>query len=469
MAHLSEKIVVQTTDGRWSPQFKGVTTPSGNPCDKPSVRPPIDYADAPEVVIKNLPEVVVETSPEVYNETLPEFCDKSLPDLPSESKSARSSLSLISKPSKWRLTKKGGITAGVLTVLLVVSVVVGAVAATRRNSSPGESELSEAVNGSGMVVLNFGTTKSAIALFSQFDDGVIRKAQNLNGQWMSSDEIVAKDARNRTALTTAVWSIDGQDTWHVFYFDVDHILQQSIRSTDGTWARGSLGRQKFQASNSSSTGLSSCSSKFYGKPFDGTTRGLRIYFGNADHKVQELTWTEGDEEWSLGETFADSNGDGGVECTVAASSVTNVWLLTATNKLEQRWYQFNESVTAPNHPSKTWVPQLTYDNVLPNSAISAITAEENRLIHVQQPDHFVRQLFVTGGAQSGAWGTSLVVGSQPAVPGTKLAISFVPTTKTTHVFFQTNATTLTQFSRVDRDTNWVSDVVLTGADTHGFE
>lgn len=114
---------------------------------------------------------------------------------------------------------------------------------------------------------------------------------------------------------------------------------------------GLLGTSKFEASSSANAGLTACFNKhWYGDPF-----GLRLYYGSASGSVQEVYWKFGDMAWSKGYTFPDSNPNGGCECTVRGSSITNLWLLNTKGELEQRWYDFNLSANSTTHQSGTWI------------------------------------------------------------------------------------------------------------------
>jgi hypothetical protein len=67
--------------------------------------------------------------------------------------------------------------------------------------------------------------------------------------------------------------------------------------------------------------------EWYGSPTNSSGFGIRLYYGRDNNTVQELGWNiDGQAAWFLGHNFPDSNGAGGVECTVRGLSVTDVWL-----------------------------------------------------------------------------------------------------------------------------------------------
>jgi hypothetical protein len=114
---------------------------------------------------------------------------------------------------------------------------------------------------------------------------------------------------------------------------------------------GPLGTSRFEASSSANVGLTACfNGHWYGDPY-----GLRLYYGSAQGSVQEVYWNFGDTAWSKGYTFPDSNPNGGCECTVRGSSITNLWLLNEVGELEQRWFDFNLSANSTVHSAGTWI------------------------------------------------------------------------------------------------------------------
>ena len=83
-----------------------------------------------------------------------------------------------------------------------------------------------AFNGSGIALASQSFTKDlasgtqgSIVLYFQHHSGEIRYVQlNPEGDWLggSVSEIVAVDAKNSTPLSAVSYSIQGQNTWHIF-------------------------------------------------------------------------------------------------------------------------------------------------------------------------------------------------------------------------------------------------------------
>lgn len=185
-------------------------------------------------------------------------------------------------------------------------------------------------------------------MYSQFHNGEIRRSEYLDGKWSGGQSTDVVDgagpkARNGSALMAVSFeqsdelivshipeahSNDPRSNlvkWRVFYIDVEGYLQESINSnrTQGGWFTGPLGQGRFKVSDSPNVGLSACRNpSWYGAPYNISAGGLRLYYGANNHTVQELRWTDGRLAWDMGANFPDSDGDGGVECTVDLPSAT---------------------------------------------------------------------------------------------------------------------------------------------------
>ena len=261
-------------------------------------------------------------------------------------------------------------------LLVIVAIVVGcAVPLTHRHkeqrSPTNPVSTVGALNGSGMVMLDEGEGSSQIVAYVQSGDGNIRKLEYLDGRWSGAQkadvvDVLASNPRNGTPVMALAYDRREERIWRVFYVDVDDFLQESIYSnkTQGGWSSGLLGLGRFKASSSKHVGLTACyNPQWYGEPYNSSDGGIRLYYGASNHTVQELLWANGNGAWDNGSNFPDSNGDGGVECTVRNRSVTNVWLLNSNNQLEQRWREFNRSAQTATHPAGTWVSGLLLDDL----------------------------------------------------------------------------------------------------------
>ncbi|KAL9115611.1 MAG: hypothetical protein Q9187_007236, partial [Circinaria calcarea] len=183
--------------------------------------------------------------------------------------------------------------------------------------------------------------------------------------------------------------------------------------------------------------------------------------------VKELGWNYGSTAWDYLTSLPNSNPDGGVECTVRGTSITNVWLLNSAGELEQRWYEFNKSAQTANHPTNIWVKGLTQSNVLANSAITVINISNStsKYIHYQQPDGEIIQLLATGTAESSVWSIDdglYTVGR--GIRGTRMGSVILNTQieegKEIHVFFQTAATNLIDHVRTLDGGTWSQQVLV---------
>lgn len=259
----------------------------------------------------------------------------------------------------------------------------------------------------------------------------------------------------------------------MFYVTVDNYLSDWINSNlTQRWSPGTLRSGNFAVSNSSHVGLTACvNTQWYGAPANIAGLGIRLYYGRADNIIQELGWNlDGQTAWFNGTNFADSNGAGGVECTVRGASITYVWLENTQGQLQQMWYDFNMSAATPNHTVGEWVAGLTYDGVLHNSAISAINnfnaTPPTKNVHFQAPDLSIMEIISNGTAEADAWDGSFVVGSQKGINGTRIGSVVLATGigggQEIHVFYQTNGTDMVDFIRALTDTNWAVKEVPVG-------
>ncbi|KAI9804317.1 MAG: hypothetical protein M1833_007124 [Piccolia ochrophora] len=464
MSHETEKIVVQSLEADPEPY-------SIHPAHAGALQRQY-YENAPEVVYGTSPEALYNDTPKLLVENHPQS-DEQLPEVPPKDDEYLPKKRFFQK-------KRWIILLSIVTLAAIIAIVLGGVLGARsrrRTNRPAaqggngrkqpaqpEEEKNRFFNGSGIVA---SVSRSTSTLFSQFHDGEIRRAQNLDGNWANTDEVVATGARNGSSIGFWSYRVDEQDRWNVFFIDTDDILRQRVRIPGAEWEDGPLSKQNIKASDSPNAGLAACgSTEWYGRPYDGSRGGLRIFFGNDQHVIQEMTWTDGDDGWEMGKTFDGSNGDGGVDCSVRVEAFSNVWFATKENKIQQWWFEFNETKEAPGHPAQEWVLGITAeDDVYNNTSVSVQSTDARRLVYVQQPDLSIRHIMVTNVGEKSTFGPSLVIGTGPCVPSTKLGNIFHPVTKAVYVFCQTDNSTLTQFSRSDVDTIWTAKALPTGPET----
>lgn len=220
-------------------------------------------------------------------------------------------------------------------------------------------------------------------------------------------------------------------------------------------------------STSPHVGLSACVNQaWYGLPYDINGLGIRLYYGSSDDNVHELTWALGNTAWSAGHEFPESNGQGGVECTVRNLSITNVWLENSNGSLQHMWYEFNNSTETPTHPVAQWVPGQSYGPIKPNSAISAIISNVTNFVHFQAPDFSILELEFDGFAENMTAGTPMTVGTEVGIPGTRIGSVVLDTGvvegQDIHVLFQTNSSDMVDFVRTLDGNSWAEDFVPVG-------
>lgn len=266
--------------------------------------------------------------------------------------------------------------------------------------------------------------------------------------------------------------------WHLFYITVDGYLVDWVNSnlTEG-WTLGTLRSGNYKASNSLSVGLTVCvNSNWYGAPWNASGLGFRLYYGNSDDQIQELGWNhDGPTTWFVGKTFNDSNGAGGVECTVGEESITYVWMENLSGELTSMWYDFNLSAATPYHTVGEWKAGQTYGNIMHNSAISGISdfvaSPPRKLIHFQTPELDVVELISIGhGGETDTWDnnqTPYIVGTVKGTNGTRIGSDVLYTGigggQEIHVMYQTNSSDMVDWIRDLTDENWAPKFMVAGA------
>ncbi|KAB8300880.1 hypothetical protein EYC80_002808 [Monilinia laxa] len=341
-----------------------------------------------------------------------------------------------------------------------------------------------AINRSGVVAIDLDET-TKITAYTQRYDGVIVRSEYQDGIWAGGSNIGDLDtlkgnfngetlvARNGTPLMALSYEFANELLWHVFYVTADNYLSDWINSNISQgWSQGTIRSGDFQVSNSSTVGLSACvNRKWYGAPYNIAGLGIRLYYGASNNTIQELGWNlDGQTTWFKGASFANSNGEGGVECTVRGASITYVWMENLQGQLQQMWYDFNASANTSSHPTQTWVAGLTYPDIVHNSAISAINdftvTPPTKNVHFQAQNLSIVQIISNGTAENDTWERSFVVGTEKGVNGTRLGSVVLNSGlggQEIHVLFQTNTTNMVDFVRGLTDRNWAVLNVPVGA------
>jgi len=170
-----------------------------------------------------------------------------------------------------------------------------------------------------------------------------------------------------------------------------------------------------------------------------------------------------------------------------------LWLINSNNQLEQRWFDFNNSAQITDHTTGAWVkgklhpspfpllylPYLSFTThitpikgltypipLFPNTAITAITTSESKLVHFQLPNNTVREIIATGTAESSKWAPYyLDLDEKPALPGSRLGSVILNTAQggqEIHVFYQTNGSDISEFVRTLDGGSWAVDAVPMG-------
>jgi len=375
------------------------------------------------------------------------------------------------------LSQRTAILLSILTLISIIGLALGlGLGLTFRKAgdskAPVEPPQSGALNGSGIVAIDLDGGMHMITTYTQTYNGSIIWSQYLNKVWSggSLDDAVLTDndtPRNGTPLMALSYTNNEELIWHVFYVTTDNYLADSVNSnkSDG-WSTGFLRNGNFAVSPSSHVGLSACVNyNWYGEPYNNGL-GIRLYYGTANNTIQELGWALGNTAWDYHWNFANTNGAGGVECTVRGSSITYVWL-EADGNLKQMWYDFDASASSPTHPVHSWVSGLTYSPILPNTSISAINDNitDSKLVHFQDPNYDIVEIIANGTAENDTWsGTDFIVGS--GIPWTRIGSVVLETDigegQEIHVMYQTNDSDMMDFTRTLDGGSWASQNVPVG-------
>ena len=90
-----------------------------------------------------------------------------------------------------------------------------------------------------------------------------------------------------------------------------HVVQEAIKSNvSNNWVNGSVGAANWQASESSSVGLTAYYNDLYYND-TGSGGGIRLFYGVGNSNVHELIYSFATREWTGGYSFAGVNGDAG--------------------------------------------------------------------------------------------------------------------------------------------------------------
>lgn len=103
-------------------------------------------------------------------------------------------------------------------------------------------------------------------------------------------------------------------------------------------------------SKSSSVGLTACSNERW----DGgnvTDPAFELYYGGSDGLIHELMYHFNNQSWNSRDTFADTNGNGGIACSFSNTSFSYMFSSSKDNKLQLWWKDYND--TAANRAANT--------------------------------------------------------------------------------------------------------------------
>ncbi|RAL65468.1 hypothetical protein DID88_001034 [Monilinia fructigena] len=288
----------------------------------------------------------------------------------------------------------------VTIIVIAASLGVGLGVGLYKPKSVTPMQTRGAINRSGVVAIDLDNT-TKITAYTQRYDGVIVRSEYQDGIWTGGSNIGDLDtskgnfngetlvARNGTPLMALSYESADELLWHVFYVTADNYLSDWINSNiSQSWSQGTLRSGNFQVSNSSTVGLSACVNReWYGAPYNISGLGIRLYYGSSNNTIQELGWNlDGQTTWFKGASFANSNGEGGVECTVRGASITYVWMENLQGQLQQM------------------------------CAISAINdftvTPPTKKCHFQAQNLSIVELISNGTAENDTWERSFVVGTE---------------------------------------------------------
>ncbi|KAL9126190.1 MAG: hypothetical protein Q9217_004719 [Psora testacea] len=277
-------------------------------------------------------------------------------------------------PKTPRLTRKRKLWLLFATIMVVVIVIATAVPLGKRHaqgssrrktkvSNPptasGPQTLSTvgAFNGTALTTFNVDfKALPVVHLFYQDYQAQIRRLQKLGAQkvgqlWSGGPDfpaIMATDAKNATPLACVNYTNPDSkvDTAHLFYVDPSNTLQEVI-STDNlsTWQTGPLGDSAIKTSSSSIALAAIYSERWFGTA-NGSSPGLRLYYGATDDQVHELAFVLGDTSWSSQFQFDNSNGNAGISVSSVDKATGSAGLFAFDMAGELRAWNLNATIKA---------------------------------------------------------------------------------------------------------------------------
>ncbi|KAF2183804.1 hypothetical protein K469DRAFT_710168 [Zopfia rhizophila CBS 207.26] len=349
---------------------------------------------------------------------------------------------------------------------------------------------SGAFNGSGIALAGESWNHEEHKIFTvyfQHWTGDIRFMQyTADGQWIGGgkSETVATDAKNGTAISTVAYSMNATQVWHVFYIDKNNTIRQKTQTNvTNIWESGFLNKANLKTMDSPSVGLQACwKGNYYGDsdfthfptpsgetndvPF-GSDRGMNIWFAIDEFTFTQWAWYEGQDHWVELKKWQGMNGHAGVGCySWGEGTTTYTMMVNRDNDMEIWWKDTNTNLTSEDeHPINSWVNSTNgaINDVHPASSLGYTT-----YLYAQMADRTIKGYNITYQAENTTMvpaDTLTVSGPGGAVKGlggthlTVTAVSFGDNGNSLYIFYQTNGSDISVFTRGINGGQWSQGAV----------
>lgn len=242
---------------------------------------------------------------------------------------------------------------------------------------------------------------------------------------------------------------------------------QSTFGTAGIWQDGVINDLNITVLDAEQAGLLGC---WYGNTggdvdFDGGNNttdevGMRLWYASNSTTFQQYGWRRSSNAWVYEETWSNLNGYTSPGCYTWGPSETITYTafvdLYGSSSIYWRDTSWNKVPTS-EHPINQWTNSSV---AIPDLGGAANLAYTNSMYGQSASDHMIRGYNITWAAEN----TTLVpdgdfvVGEEPGVPGTRLAVTELPDPDGIHndlvIYFQTNGSDITEFRRDSHGGSW---------------
>ena len=219
------------------------------------------------------------------------------------------------------------------------------------------------MNGTSLTTFNVDVNSlPSTHVFYQDYESQIRRLQKIGSLWSGGPAfpaVVTSNVKNATPLACANYTdpktnanvvslsvlpltntvLPKASQAHVFYVDSSSVLQEVISKDNlSTWQNGPLGSSSIKTSSSSTALAAMYSQRWFGAT-NGSSPGLRLYYGSTDNQVHELAFALSDTSWSTQFQFNGSNGNAGTSVSSVdnTTGVARLYMLDMSNNIMSWW------------------------------------------------------------------------------------------------------------------------------------